>query len=513
VITYKKYLHKLCRYFFVLLGGSLGLLLPTTTSYASFEYSEQYKKALHEILSLRLENGRAIINQAKITEPNNSLFYLAEDYIDFFTILINEDQAEYEKLLKNKSLRISEIEKDDKNSPWYNYCKAEIYMHWATNRIRFGNYIKAAREIKEAYNLLEANIKKYPHFLPNNKTMGMLETLVGTVPSNYQWVVSIVGMEGNIEHGMQSLPQPIMLYYYGPFFRHDKPQKGRLRELRQFGIEIMGTEKSIADALVIRTTATILKEAGAQNLMIEVNSIGDKECRQEYIRELTTYYRKHINEICTDCKNRIKVNPMRLLDCIQKECQPIKEGAPDSISSLCTNCKTHFKEVLEYLEEMDLPYHINKNLVRGLNYYTRTVFEITEQPLEEEESPEAEEDKEKGKGKETAPEKKEGEPKEEAPPILSIASGGRYDYLARGLGSRKDVPSVGAAIGVDRVIMSEWSKKLAPRIFRKPKVYFIRLGTEAKMKSFKIIEILRQGRVPLAQSISKDSISTQLSMA
>jgi len=209
VITYKKYLHKLCRYFFVLLGGSLGLLLPTTTSYASFEYSEQYKKALHEILSLRLENGRAIINQAKITEPNNSLFYLAEDYIDFFTILINEDQAEYEKLLKNKSLRISEIEKDDKNSPWYNYCKAEIYMHWATNRIRFGNYIKAAREIKEAYNLLEANIKKYPHFLPNNKTMGMLETLVGTVPSNYQWVVSIVGMEGNIEHGMQKVERVI----------------------------------------------------------------------------------------------------------------------------------------------------------------------------------------------------------------------------------------------------------------------------------------------------------------
>lgn len=175
----------------------------------NFHYSEKYQQALNEILSLRLENGRAIIEEAKKTEPNNTLLFLAEDYIDFFTILINENEAEYEKLLKNKSIRISKIEKDDKNSPWYNYCKAEIYMHWATNRIRFGNYLKAASEIKEAYNLLEDNIKKHPDFLPNNKTMGMLETLVGTVPSNYQWVVNIVGMDGDIEQGMQKVEQII----------------------------------------------------------------------------------------------------------------------------------------------------------------------------------------------------------------------------------------------------------------------------------------------------------------
>lgn len=208
MMTYKKYLHNLYRYFFVFSGISLGLLLPKTST-ASFDYSEQYQKAMHEILSLRLENGRAIINQAKISEPNNSLLHLAEDYIDFFTILINENEAEYEKLLKNKSFRINKIGKDDKNSPWYKYCKAEIYMHWATNRIRFGNYFKAASEIKEAYNLLESNIKKHPDFLPNNKTMGMLETLVGTVPGNYQWVVSIVGMDGDIEQGMEKVEQVI----------------------------------------------------------------------------------------------------------------------------------------------------------------------------------------------------------------------------------------------------------------------------------------------------------------
>lgn len=241
MITYKKPLHVYSRGFFVFILSLFANLFATSTK-ADFVYSEQYKKAVHEILSLRLENGRAILNKAKLSEPDNTLLYLAEDYIDFFTILINENETEYEKLLKNKSARISKIEKDDKNSPWYNYCKAEIYMHWATNRIRFGDYFKAATEIREAYKLLEDNIKKHPNFLPNNKTMGMLETLIGTVPGNYQWVVNIIGMEGNIEDGMEKvekvinskanltyLPQlkqeALFIYVYLQMFIVKKPQE------------------------------------------------------------------------------------------------------------------------------------------------------------------------------------------------------------------------------------------------------------------------------------------------
>lgn len=177
-----------------------------------------------EILSLRLENGRTILNKAKITEPNNHLLALAEDYIDFFTILINEDEAEYDKLLKNKSARIDAIEKGDKKSPWYNYAKAEIYMHWATNRIRFGDYFKAATEIREAYKLLEENIKNHPNFLPNNKTMGMLETLVGTVPEGYQWVVNIVGMDGDINKGMEKIQSVINTKATDVFVPHLKQE-------------------------------------------------------------------------------------------------------------------------------------------------------------------------------------------------------------------------------------------------------------------------------------------------
>jgi histidyl-tRNA synthetase len=286
-----------------------------------------------------------------------------------------------------------------------------------------------------------------------------------------------------IQHGMQSLPQPVMLYYYGPFFRHDKPQRGRYREFRQFGLEMIGSEKSVADALVIKTTAVILEESGAQNLSVDINSIGDKECRPHYIRELVTYYKKHMATICGSCKQRLKENPLRVLDCKDPKCAPVKEGAPESISFLCHACKHHFKEVLEYLEEMNIPYRINKNLVRGLSYYTRTVFEIIESGLGEENEP------------------------------LTIAAGGRYDYLAKILGAKKDVPSMGVAIGIDRVVGAPWYKKLAPRIMKKPKIYFIQLGFEAKLKSLNVIEILRKAHISISQSLSKDSLSAQLAIA
>lgn len=185
------------------------LLLQGIPAIAVFDYSARYQQAQNEIISLKLEKGRQLITLEKQGNPNNTLCVLAEDYIDFFTILINDNKAEYEKLLANKSARIKLIEKDDKKSPWYNYSKAEIYIHWATHRIRFGDYVKAATEIREAYKLLEENIKNHPNFLPNNKTMGMLETLVGTIPSNYQWVANIIGMEGSIDGGIEKIEKVI----------------------------------------------------------------------------------------------------------------------------------------------------------------------------------------------------------------------------------------------------------------------------------------------------------------
>jgi predicted negative regulator of RcsB-dependent stress response len=175
------------------------------TALAGFDYNANYQKALTEVLSLRLESGKALLEKEKAANPNNTLVVLGEDYVDFFKILINENKAEYEKLIPQLSARLDAIEKGDKTSPWYNYSRAEIYVHWAIHRLKFGDYFKAATEIREAYKLLEDNIKKHPDFLPNNKTMGMLETIVGTVPESYQWMVSIVGLGGSINGGMDKI--------------------------------------------------------------------------------------------------------------------------------------------------------------------------------------------------------------------------------------------------------------------------------------------------------------------
>jgi histidyl-tRNA synthetase len=333
-------------------------------------------------------------------------------------------------------------------------------------------------------------------------------------------------MRAYLEHGMQTMPQPLKLYYYGSFFRHDNPQRGRYREFKQFGMEMIGTSKSVSDAMIIFLTAMILKEVGLENIIIDINSIGDKESRVPYLRELTAYYRKHINHLCANCKQRIKTSPLRLLDCKSPECQPFKEKAPQSIAHLTPTAKAHFKEVLEYLDALKLTYRINTNLVRGLDYYTHTVFEITEIPdetaparepipaaIEEAEEETSAEEAVDGEEKEEKKAVKE-KPAEKAPLTpLSIAGGGRYDYLAKRLGSKKDIPAVGASIGVDRVLLSPNYKATAPRIVKKPKIYFIQLGFEAKLKSLEIIEVLRNARIPVTHSLNKDSLSMQLAIA
>lgn len=292
-------------------------------------------------------------------------------------------------------------------------------------------------------------------------------------------------MRAYIENGMGNLPQPVMLYHYGPAFRHEAPQKGRYRQFNQFDIDAFGSEKSIVDALVIRTICTILEEAGAKELAVDINSIGDKECRGKYVRELTNYYKKHLKELPAIDKERLANNPLRILDSKDPKTIEINENAPDAVSYLCPACKKHFKEVLEYLEEMGIPYFINKNLVRGLSYYTRTVFEVIQMT-------------EDGEGNQKP---------------LTIAGGGRYDYLGKMLGAKKDVPAVGVSVGVDRVITMPWYANLKPRIMKNPEAYFIQFGLDAKLKSLNIMEILRKSKFPVIQSISKDKLGAQLGHA
>ena len=284
-----------------------------------------------------------------------------------------------------------------------------------------------------------------------------------------------------IENGMQSLPQPILLYSYGPVWRHENPQHGRLREIRQFNLEILGTEKSMSDAIIIRTVYDILKEFGIEDLIVDINSIGEKSQRTDYIKELNKFYKKNISSICPECKVRLANNPLRLLDCKNESCKEINIEAPASVQFLSSNSRKRFKETIQYLEEMNIPYNINNSLVRGLDYYENTVFEFMQVI------------------KDT-----EGNEKN-----ITICGGGGYDISAN-LGNKKEIPAVGAGIGFDRLLLLDNINPPIAKINKDVSLAFIQLGLDAKLKSLNILEMLRQNKIPVYQSICKDSMRDQL---
>lgn len=290
-------------------------------------------------------------------------------------------------------------------------------------------------------------------------------------------------MRAYIEHGMHTWPQPVMFWYKGSFFRHEKPQKGRLRELQQFGLEILGEEKAIAEATIIKTMVLAAEELGLGPISVHINSLGDKECRNTYKKELVSYYKKKGKNLCKDCKRRLVKNPLRLLDCKEEKCAELKKEAPQMVNHLCPACKDHFRETIELLEANNISYALDTHLVRGLDYYTRTVFELFAEPKEGD----------------------LGSP-------MALGGGGRYDYLGK-IFSNRDIPACGGALGIDRLALTMKDRGIAPRQKRKPKVFLIQLGQAAKLKSFSIIDMLRKAKIPASQSISKDSLKGQLKIA
>ncbi len=289
-------------------------------------------------------------------------------------------------------------------------------------------------------------------------------------------------MRSYLEHGMHNLPQPVKLWYIGPFFRYERPQAGRFRQFHQFGFEAIGDASPSIDSQIIQMSYDVLKELGFKNLTIEVNSIGDSECRPYFKKILTSYFKSRRSSLCSDCQRRLKENPLRILDCKEEKCQRVKAGAPQIIDHLCEKCHAHFKEVLEFLDELELPYTLNPYLVRGLDYYTKTVFEIIETS-------------EDGKN------------------LGTLSGGGRYDNLSKILGGR-DTPACGSASGMERILslMKTREMKTGPKQ-EEAKIFLAQLGQLAKRKSMKLFEEFRAAKIPVAESFSKDSLKAQLRTA
>lgn len=297
-----------------------------------------------------------------------------------------------------------------------------------------------------------------------------------------------------LENGMASLSHPVKLYYFGPMFRYERPQAGRYRQHYQLGFETIGGQEPVLDVQIIQLFLNILSDLGIKNIQVQINSLGCPDCRPSFRRALIDYYRSKKQKICPDCQHRLKINPLRLLDCKEEKCQPIKAGAPMALDYLCKSCHDHFKIVLEFLDELEIPYFLNHQLVRGLDYYTKTVFEIW---------PES---------RSAGPEQQKDEAGSETQNRGALGGGGRYDGLAKQLGG-KATPAVGLAAGAERIIsfMKEQGIKGATR--SNPKVFLVQLGEMGQKKSLKLFIELREAGIAVTESLSKPSIKSQLKIA
>ena len=282
-----------------------------------------------------------------------------------------------------------------------------------------------------------------------------------------------------LEHGMHNLPQPVRMYYFCPVFRYERPQAGRFREHHQFGLEVLGDADPSVDAEVIDLAWQLVHSLGLKEISLLVNSIGDSECRPAYVSRLAEYYRGHESKLCDDCKDRLTRNPLRLLDCKVETCHVLGDEAPKSSEYLCGDCQEHWDRLQEYLTAMESPYQVDHRLVRGLDYYSRTVFEI--QPLE-------------GGGQST------------------ICGGGRYDGLIAELGGRP-TPGIGFATGMERLTLNLKRSQVPVDEESSPKYLVANVGEAARLAALELAAKVRRAGVGAMLSSGSRALRGQMRQA
>ncbi|MCM8818020.1 MAG: histidine--tRNA ligase [Candidatus Omnitrophica bacterium] len=276
-----------------------------------------------------------------------------------------------------------------------------------------------------------------------------------------------------IENKIYNVDKISRLYYYGPMFRYDRPQKGRYRQFYQFGVEILGGRHPYFDGEVIQILDISFKKLEIENYIFLVNSLGCEICKVKYIKEIKEYLIFKVSSLCNDCKIRADKNPLRIFDCKNLSCQDVIKDAPSIIEFLCDNCKHHFDILIDFLSKFNIQFKIKPTLVRGLDYYTKTVFEVF---VEKENT--------------------------------AIAGGGRYDNLVKEIGG-PDIPAVGFAAGIDRIVPLIKNKDIE----RKEAIRFIFLGERAKMKGIEIMKKFVEEKIIVDADYEERSLSEHLRIA
>jgi len=261
-----------------------------------------------------------------------------------------------------------------------------------------------------------------------------------------------------VENGLSNSVLPAKLFYITQCFRYERPQAGRLREFHQFGVEFLGAKNADIDAEVIILAKTFLESVGIENVVLYINSIGCKECRKKYEQALKEYFNSNYDGLCALCKDRLNKNPLRILDCKNDDCKKINEGAPKILDYICEDCSNHLETVKKLLDVANVSYKINPNIVRGLDYYTRTVFEFVSENIG-------------AQG--------------------TVCGGGRYDGLIAELGGQ-DVPGIGFAVGIERILMLLENTNKQIENPNKVKVYLAPMGENELVKAFELTAKLRK---------------------
>lgn len=282
-----------------------------------------------------------------------------------------------------------------------------------------------------------------------------------------------------IENGMHNLPQPVKLYYFGPMFRYEKMQAGRQRQFHQFGIEIFGSPKPAADAEVISVAKELLERLGITDISLKINSLGCKECRSKYNEALKTFIGDNLSELCEDCRERFLKNPLRVLDCKEEKCKKILSDAPLMIDYLDDECRAHFEELQEILTAMEINFEVDPTIVRGLDYYTKTVFEFVSGEI----------------GAQS-----------------TVCGGGRYDGLLEEVGG-KPTPAAGFGLGIERLVLLLKAKGLDKGEEKKADIFIGSIGKAGSIKAQTLTLKLRKMGIAAECDTLGRSVKAQMKYA
>lgn len=346
---------------------------------------------------------------------------------------------------------------------------------------------RQARELARTYNMTEIITPMFEHTVLFQRGVGETTDVVQkemytfTDKGDRSITLKPEGTAGTmrayLEHNMYANPAPTKLYYVTQAFRYEKPQSGRLRQHHQFGVEFVGSKSPLAEVEVISLAAALIKKLGLRDVRLHINSIGCPNCKKDYNDALLSYLRKHEGELCPTCRERMQKNPMRVIDCKVPECKEIIKDAPRTVDYLDEECKAHFEELQHLLRELEIPFEVDTGIVRGLDYYTKTVFEFVNS---------------------------DG---------FTLCGGGRYDGLIHEIDEKQDIPSVGFGMGIERILYFLEQEGVELPALETPDLYVGILGEDARAKAYRLVNEIRSHGLIVETDYMERSVKAQMKYA